>query len=76
LVLVTGSPSDSHLALYRALGNDYTRTLVMAVTDSTNEALGIFRRGGVLTVVTGRNGRWSDAWRDAMESSWATAIRR
>ncbi|HEY5727881.1 MAG TPA: DUF58 domain-containing protein [Acidimicrobiia bacterium] len=76
LVLVTGSPCDSHLALYRTLGNDYTRTLVMAVTDRTNEALGIFRRGGVLTVVTGRNGRWSDAWRDAMESSWATAIRR
>ncbi len=40
LVLVTGSPSDSHLALYRTLGSDYTRTLVMAVTDGTNEALG------------------------------------
>jgi uncharacterized protein (DUF58 family) len=76
LVLVTGSPGESHLALYRTLGNDYTRTLVMAVTEGTNEALGIFRRGGVLTVVTGRNGRWSDAWREAMESSWATATRR
>lgn len=76
LVLITGSPGDSHLALYRTLGTDYTRTLVLAVSDEANEAIGRFRQGGVLTVVTGRTGRWSSAWRKAMEGSWATATRR
>jgi len=76
LVLITGSPGESHLALYRTLGADYTRTLVLAVTDEANEAIGRFRRGGVLTVVTGRTGHWAAAWREAMESSWATATRR
>ena len=48
----------------------------MAVTEGTEEALGSFRRRGVLTVVTGRTGSWAKAWRQAMESSWATATRR
>ncbi len=73
LVLVTGIPGEGHLAVYRALGRDYTRTAVLAVADEHNEAILRFRQGGVVTVVSPRGTRWASAWNEAMERTWATA---
>lgn len=73
LVLVTGKVGDSHLALYRTLGRDYTRTVVLAVGDDPNEAVNRFQQAGVVTVISPRGTRWSSAWQEAMERSWSTA---
>jgi len=73
LFLVTGRVGDSHLAMYRTLGRDYTRTTVMAVGDGDNEAIRRFRQAGVVTVVSPQGTRWAAAWQEAMERTWATA---
>lgn len=72
LFLVTGRLGDSHLALYRTLGRDYTRTTVMAVADERNEAILRMRQAGVITVLAARGTRWAVAWSEAMERSWST----
>jgi uncharacterized protein (DUF58 family) len=76
LVLITGSPSDAHLALYQAIGRDFVRTIVLAVTDEGNEALARFRQAGVVTVVAPRGASWATAWQEALEHSWSTATPR
>lgn len=73
LFVVTGTAGDSHLALYRTLGRDYTRTLVMAVADDQNEAILRFRQAGVVTILAPRGMRWATAWQEAMERTWSTA---
>ena len=72
LFLVTGRVGDSHIALYRSLGRDYTRTTVMAVADERNEAILQMRQGGVVTVLAPQGSRWAAAWQEAMERTWST----
>ncbi len=76
LVLVTGRVGDSHLALYRSLGRDYTRTVLLAVSDDRNEAVMRFRHAGAVTVLAPRGTRWASAWQEAMERSWSSATQR
>ncbi|MFQ5947667.1 MAG: hypothetical protein ACE5KX_02240, partial [Acidimicrobiia bacterium] len=72
LVLVTGHPDEGALAAFRTLARDFTRTVVMAVTDETPESLVSFQRAGAVTVVNGTVGPWGPTWRTAMELSWST----
>lgn len=72
LFLVTGRVGDSHIALYRSMGRDYTRTTVMAVADERNEAILRMRQAGVVTILAPRGTRWSSAWQEAMERTWST----
>lgn len=73
LILVTGTPNESHLAVWRALGRDYTRTVVMATDTAPNENIVRFRNAGAVTVASPRGGRWTTAWTEAMERTWSTA---
>ena len=73
LVLVTGVPNETDLAVFRLLGRDYLKTVVMAVAAANNEVLATFRRAGAIPVVTPPGAKWSAAWRDAMERTWSTA---
>ncbi len=72
LVLVTGVPDKSDVAIFRLLGRDYLKTVVMAVTDANNETVATFRQAGAVAVVTAPGSKWSAAWRDAMERAWST----
>jgi uncharacterized protein (DUF58 family) len=73
LVLVTGSPDESEVAVYRVLGRDYAKTVLMAVAQKPNEAILQFQRGGAVTVLSGSASTWSAPWREAMEKTWSTA---
>ncbi len=73
LVLVTGHAGDRHLAVYRNLGRDYTRTIVLAVGEEMDSTMLRFQQAGVVTVVAPRGTSWGPAWRHALESSWSTA---
>ncbi len=76
LVLVTGRVGDGHLALYRSLGRDYTRTVLLAVSAERNEAVERFRHAGAVTVLSPKGTRWTSAWQEAMERSWSSATQR
>ncbi len=73
LVLVTGDPDESEVAVYRLLGRDYVRTVLMAVAQKPNEAILKFQRGGAVTVLSGAASKWAAPWREAMERTWSTA---
>jgi uncharacterized protein (DUF58 family) len=73
LVLVTGAPDDTDVAVYRLLGRDYARTILMAVAQRENEAILAFRSSGAVTVLSGPTAKWAPSWREAMESVWSTA---
>ncbi|NND02284.1 MAG: DUF58 domain-containing protein [Acidimicrobiia bacterium] len=73
LVLVTGTPDDSHLGVYRTLGQDYVRTLLMSVTNAPNDAIMKFRTAGAVTVLSSSTSKWAPAWHDAMERAWSSA---
>ncbi len=73
LLLVTGQIGDSHLALYRTLGRDYTRTVVLAAGGEGAGAELQLRQAGVMVVHAPRGTRWASAWQGALEGSWSTA---
>ncbi len=73
LVLVTGVPDEGILAALRVLSADFTRSVVMAVTAPSDEALVAVRRSGSVAVGVGPDAPWAPAWRTAMELSWSTA---
>lgn len=73
LVLVTGTPDDSHLGVYRTLGRDYVRTLLMSVTNTPNEAILQFRAAGAVAVLSASTSKWAPAWHEAMERAWSSA---
>lgn len=73
LVLVTGIPDRTALDVYRALGKDFYRTVVMSVADSKSPAILQLSRVGVTTVVSGPTSPWAPAWREGIERTWSTA---
>ena len=73
MVLVTGTPDDSHLGVYRTLGQDYVRTLLMSVTNAPNDAILQFRAAGAVTVLSSSTSKWAPAWHEAMERTWSSA---
>ena len=73
LVMVTGTPDESALAVYRLLGTAYSRTLVMSSATSSTTSIQSLQRGGATTIVSTPGLPWTDPWREAMERAWSTA---
>ena len=73
LVLVTGVPDDPVLAVFRTLGNDFYRTIVMSASLGGVAALDQFARAGATTISSVVPQRWATAWKQGMERSWSTA---
>ncbi|NQV05895.1 DUF58 domain-containing protein [bacterium] len=73
LVIITGIPDEGVVAAYRALARDFTRTIVMAVSDQVADSMAMFQRAGAVTVANGPEVPWAPAWRTAMELSWSIA---
>ena len=73
LVLVTGVPDDSVLALFRTLGQDFYRTVVMSAATDSTPLLDSFGRTGATTIASAIPDRWAPAWKQGMERSWSTA---
>lgn len=73
LVLVTGTPDETHLGIYRTLGRDYVRTLLMSVSREPNDVILQFRAAGAVTVQSSSTARWAPAWQEAMERAWSSA---
>jgi hypothetical protein len=73
LVLVTGVPDDPAIGVYRTLGNDFYRTIVLSSAPGADEGLAPFERVGATTVCAAAPDRWAPAWKQGMERSWSTA---
>ena len=73
LVMVTGVPDDPVLGMYRILGNDFYRTIVMSSGPSSGDTLVQFARTGATTILSQAPDRWAGAWKQGMERSWSTA---
>jgi uncharacterized protein (DUF58 family) len=73
LVLVTGVPDDASLSMYRTLGNDFYRTIVMSSDASSDNALLPFAQAGATAMSSYRPERWATAWRSGLESARSTA---
>jgi uncharacterized protein (DUF58 family) len=73
LVIVTGTADENLLGAFRALAQDFARTVVLAVAERPGDMLATFQRAGAITVVTGPSTPWAPAWHTAMELSWSTA---
>lgn len=74
LILVTGTINENHLAVWRALGREYTRTVVMTTDNRPNDNVMQLRNAGTVVVASVRGTRWTSAWAEAMEKAWSTAI--
>lgn len=73
LVLATGVPDDPVLGMYRTLGNDFYRTIVMSSGSESDDALVQFARAGATTVSSQSPEHWASAWKQGMERTWSTA---
>jgi uncharacterized protein (DUF58 family) len=73
LILVTGVPDDPVLGMYRALGKDFYRTVVMSSGSESDDALVQFARAGATTVSSRSPEHWAPAWKQGMERTWSTA---
>ncbi len=73
LVLVTGVPDDPVLGMYRTLGNDFYRTIVMSSGSESDDALVQFARAGATTVSSQSPDHWASAWKQGMDRTWSTA---
>ena len=73
LVVVTGAPDEGALGAFRALAQDFARTVVLAVVERPGDSLLAFQRAGAVTVPAGPETPWALAWQTAMELSWSTA---
>ena len=73
LVMVTGVPDDPVLGMYRILGNDFYRSIVMSSYAGSDDTLVQFARTGATTISCAAPDRWAGAWKQGMERSWSTA---
>lgn len=73
LVMVTGVLDAGGISVFKTLGRDYHKTIVMTVSERANEALLQVQRAGAVAVTSGPASKWAPAWRDAMEKTWSTA---
>lgn len=73
LVMVTGVLDYGGVSVFKTLGRDYTKTIVMTVSERENAALLQLKRGGAVAVISGPASSWAPAWREAMEKTWSTA---
>ncbi|MGD2051384.1 MAG: DUF58 domain-containing protein, partial [Acidimicrobiia bacterium] len=73
LVLVTGRPDMGSVPALHLLARDFTRTVVMAATQTDTDATLQMRMTGTVLVLAGPGSAWAPAWREALEQSWSTA---
>ena len=73
LVLVTGVLDSGGVSVFKTLGRDYYKTIVMTVSERENDSLHQVQRAGAVAVTSGPASKWAPAWRDAMEKTWSTA---
>ena len=73
LVLVSGRPDDALIGMYRTLGKDFTRTIVMASGAGTDRLMGPFSRAGATVMPAAPGERWAGVWHRGMERTWSTA---
>ncbi|MEA2023697.1 MAG: DUF58 domain-containing protein [Actinomycetota bacterium] len=73
LILVTGVPDDPVLGMYRLLGKDFYRTVVMSSGSRADDALVQFARAGATVVSSPSTEPWASAWKQGMERTWSTA---
>lgn len=71
-IIVTGIPDEGTLGIFRALAQEFSRTIVMAVDDHIKGTLASFQRAGAVAVVVNSYAPWAPAWRTAMEATWST----
>jgi uncharacterized protein (DUF58 family) len=71
-VAVTGVLDEGMLGVFRALAQDFSRTIVMAVDDRIKGSVASFQRAGAVAVIVGSDNPWAPAWRAAMEATWST----
>jgi uncharacterized protein (DUF58 family) len=73
LVMVTGVLDSGGVSVFKTLGRDYSKTVVMTVSERENDALSQLKRAGAVAVGSGPASAWAPAWREAMERTWSTA---
>ena len=74
LVLITGALDEDNLAVYQTLGRDYSKTILMVVSDEEPEFLVPYKLGGAAAAVVGLNDSWTGAWTEAIGAGrWSSA---
>jgi len=73
LVMVTGQVDGDDVAVFQKISQDFSRSVVLSVTEGQNTGMVGFENAGALIVHTQPNGAWAGAWRNAMEYGWSTA---
>ncbi len=74
LVLITGTVDEDNLGVYQTLGRDYSRTVLMVVTDEEPDILVPFQLGGAASVVVGTEDSWAEAWTQVVGAGrWSSA---
>jgi uncharacterized protein (DUF58 family) len=74
LVLITGALDEENLAVYQTLGRDYSKTVLMVVSDEEPEFLVPFKLGGAAAAVVGLDDSWAGAWTEAIGAGrWSSA---
>jgi uncharacterized protein (DUF58 family) len=73
LVMVTGVLDPGGVSVFKTLGRDYYKTIVMTVSERENEAMLQVQRAGAVAVVSDPSSKWAPAWKEAMEKTWSTA---
>jgi len=73
LVLMSGRPDEALIGMYRSLGRDFTRTIVMASGPGMEGLMGPFSRAGATVMAAAPGERWAGVWHRGMERAWSTA---
>jgi uncharacterized protein (DUF58 family) len=76
LVLVTGTPDNDLLGVYRLLSRDYRSAIVMASTTQVTDAAELLSSAGAVYMQSHEGESWTNPWRHGMERTWSTATLR
>lgn len=73
LVLITGALDEDNLAVFQTLGRDYSKTVLMVVSDDEPDLVP-YKLGGAAATVVGTADSWTQAWADAIGAGrWSSA---
>jgi uncharacterized protein (DUF58 family) len=73
LVLVTGSPDEDLLGVYRHLAAQHRVTILLAASPTPSSLTPVFQRLGAKTVIPGADPNWAPAWNQTMGRTWLSA---
>lgn len=72
-VFITGRVDDDNLAVFQTLGRDYSRTVLMVVSDEEPDLVP-FKLGGAAATVVATTDSWTAAWGDVIGAGrWSSA---